>query len=81
MPKLVLTHNDVTHHSVALVSSANSQRPNEVQTRQMDQVIRRLPPEILTDMTARGLVLPPRELDLLLARLKSGNDIKFSIAD
>ena len=81
MPKLVLTHTDGKCRFVTLVSTSNSQRPNETQIRQLEQVNRRLPPEILAEMSTRGLVIPPREIDVLLAHLKAAGDSNISIGD
>lgn len=49
--------------------------------RQLEQVNRRLPPEILAEMSTRGWVLPPHEIDLLLARLKAADGVNISIGD
>ena len=81
MPKLVLTHTDGKCRSATLVSTSNGQRPNETQLRQLEQVNRRLPPEILADMATRGLVIPPREVDIVLAALKASDDVSISIGD
>lgn len=81
MPKLVITHPDGKSHSAGLVSAANSPRPNEVQMRQLEQLHRRLPSEILTELSARGLAIPPREIDVLLARLKAAADLTISIGE
>lgn len=81
MPRLVLTRPDGKCHFAALVSTSNSQRPNETQMRQLEQVNRRLPPEVLAEMSTRGLVIPPREIDLLLARLKAADGVNISIGD
>ena len=79
--KLLLTNAKGKQRSVDLVSPANSQRPNESQTRELDQVNRRLPPEILEELSARKLTIPPREIGLLLSRLKADADLKISISD
>lgn len=81
MPKLVFTHPDGKCRSATLVSTSNSQRPNETQLRQLEQVNRRLPPETLAEMATRGLVIPPREIDVVLAHLKNADDLNISIGD
>ncbi len=81
MPKLLITHPNGKQHSAKLVPTSSSLQPNEIQTRQLDQINRRLPPEILTEMSARGLTIPPSEFGLLLSRLKAAADANISIAD
>ena len=81
MPRLVLTHSSGKCRYATLVSTSNSQRPNDIQQRQLEQVNKRLPPEILTEMSTRGLVIPPREIDVLLSHLKSADDLSISIGD
>ena len=81
MPKLLLTDAKGKQRSAKLVPVASSQQPNEVQKRELDQINRRLSPEILAAMSARGLTIPPSEIALLLSRLKSGADLKIDIAD
>jgi hypothetical protein len=81
MPKLVFTHIDGKCRFAKLVSTSNSQRPNETQLRQLEQVNRRLPPEILAELSTRGLVIPARELDVVLAQLKTADDLSISIGD
>lgn len=81
MSKLVLTHPGGKSRSVPLVSTSNSQRPNETQLRQLEQVNRRLPPEILAEMATRGLVIPPREIDVLLSQLKTGDDLSITFGE
>jgi len=80
MPKLLITNPKGKRHSFNLVSASNSQRPNEIQTHDLDQIIRRLPPNILEEMSARGLTIPPGEVGLLLSRLKAA-DLNISIGD
>ena len=79
--KLLLTNAKGKQRSVDLVSPANSPRPNESQTRELDQVNRRLPPEILEELSTRKLTIPPQEIGLLLSRLKADADLKISISD
>jgi hypothetical protein len=81
MPKLLLTNPKGKLHSTDLVSASNSQRPNESQMRDLDQINRRLPPNILTELAARGLIIPPREIGLLLSRLKAADDLEISIGE
>jgi hypothetical protein len=81
MPKLLLTNTKGKQRSVNLVSASNSQRPNETQMHELDQINRRLPSQILTEMSARGLSIPPSEIGLLLSRLKAAADLDISIAD
>jgi hypothetical protein len=80
MPRLILVRTNGKQHAANLVAASNSQRPNEIQTHQLEQINRRLPPEILTAMSARGLAIPPAEIALLLSRLKVA-DLKISIGD
>jgi hypothetical protein len=80
MPKLLLTNIKGKRRSFNLVSASNSQRPNEIQTHELDQINRRLPSQILTELAARGLTIPPREIGLLLSRLKAA-DLNISIGD
>jgi len=79
MPKLLLTNAKGKQRSAMLVPASNSQRPNEVQMRELDQINRRLPPQILEEMSVRGLTIPPREIGLLLSRLKAAADLDISI--
>lgn len=81
LPKLLLTKANGKPRSISLVSASNSQRPNEIQVREFDQVHRRLPPHILEELSARKLSIPPREIGLLLSRLKAVGDLTISIAD
>ncbi len=81
MPKLHLTSTKGKRRSINLVSASNSQRPNEVQMREFDQVNRRLPPHILEELSARKLTIPPQEIGLLLSRLKAAADLNISIGD
>jgi hypothetical protein len=81
MPKLHLTNAKGKRHSTDLVSASNSQRPNENQMRQLEQINRVLPPDILSEMSARKLTIPSRELALLLSRLKAAADLNISIGD
>ena len=81
MPKLFLTNSKGKRRSVNLVSLSNSQRPNEIQLRELDQINRRLPPNILAEMSAKGLTIPPRDFGLLLSRLKAADDLDISIGD
>ncbi len=80
MPKLLLTDAKGKQHSAKLVSASNSQRPNDIQMRELDQINRILPSHILTELSARGLTIPPHELGLLLSRLKAA-DGDISIGD
>lgn len=80
MPKLFLTNAKGKRRSFDLVSASNSQRPNEIQTHELEQINRRLPPNILQEMSARGLAIPPSEIGLLLSRLKAP-DLNISIGD
>ena len=81
MPKLHLTNAKGKQHSTNLVSASNSQRPNEIQMRQLDQINRILSPEILSEMAARKLAIPPPEIALLLSRLKAAASLTISIGD
>jgi hypothetical protein len=81
MPKLLLTNAKSKQHSTKLVSASNSQRPNESQMHELDQVNRRLPSQILAEMSARGLTIPPQEIGLLLSRLKAAADLNISLGD
>jgi len=81
MPRLVLTYTNGKERSVKLVPTSNSQRPNEVETRMLDQINKRLPPQILAEMSARGVSIPSREIGLLLSRLKAATDLNISIGD
>ena len=81
MPKLLLTSPKGKQRSATLVSAANSPRPNEIQMRELDQINRRLSPEILTELSTRGLAIPPREIEPLLSRLKGAGDLTISIGD
>jgi hypothetical protein len=80
MPTLLLKDKKGKQRSFNLVSASNSQRPNEIQTQELDQINRRLPPNILEGMSARGLTIPSREIGLLLSRLKAP-DLDISIGD
>ena len=81
MPKLLLINAKGKRLSATLVSASNSQQPNEIQKRELDQINRRLPPHILAEMSARKLTIPPREIELLLSRLKPAADWNISIGD
>jgi hypothetical protein len=81
LPKLVLTNAKGKRRCVNLVSASNSQRPNEIQMREIDQVNRRLPANILEELSARELTIPPREIGLLLSRLKAAADWTISLGD
>jgi len=81
MPNLLFTNAKGKRYLVALVSASNSQQPNEIQKRELDQIHRRLPPHILEEMSAQGLSIPPREGGLLLSRLKGIADSDISIGD
>ena len=81
LPKLLLTQANGKRRLIGLVSASNSQRPNEIQLRELDQVHRRLPPHILEELSARKLSIPPREIGLLLSRLKATGDLIVSIGD
>ena len=80
MPELLLTNSKGKRHSAQLVPASNNQRPNEIQMRELDQINRRLPPDILAEMSARGLGIPPREFGLLLSHLKAP-DLNIRIGD
>jgi hypothetical protein len=81
MPKLLLINAKGKPRTVNLVSASNGQQPNEIQTRELDQVYRRLPQEILQDLSARKLTIPPQEIGLLLSRLKASADLNISIGN
>ena len=81
MSKLLLTTAKGKQHAVKLVPASSSQRPNEVQMRELDQVNRRLSPEILADLSARKLMVAPTEISLLLSRLKSVTDATITIGE
>jgi hypothetical protein len=81
MATLFITNTKGKRRSFNLVSKSNSQRPNELQMRELDQINRRLPPKILEEMSARGLTVPPSEVGLLLSRLKPAKDLDISIGD
>jgi hypothetical protein len=81
MPELFLTNAKGKRRSSNLVSASNSQRPNEIQMRQLEQINKILPPEILSEMATRKLVIPPREIALLLSRLKTAADLKITLGD
>ena len=81
MPELLLTSTKGKRHSAKLVSASNCQQPNEIQMRQLDQINKILPPEILSEMATRKLAIPPREIALLLSRLKAATDLNFTIGD
>jgi hypothetical protein len=79
MLKLNITNTKGKRRSFNLVSASNSQRPNEMQTQELEQINRRLPSHILSELSARGLTIPPRESGLVLSRLKTtGVDISVS---
>src|SRR5271169_1501436 len=78
MPHLFLSNANGKRFSANLVSASNSQRPNEIQMRQLDQINRILPPEILSEMSARRLVIPAHEIALVLSRLKKAADLDIS---
>ncbi len=81
MPKLLLTNTKGKQRFFNLVSVSNGQRPNEIQLRDLDQINRRLPPNILSEMSASGLTIPPRDFGLLLSRLKASDDLNISIGE
>jgi hypothetical protein len=81
MPKLLLTNTKGKLQSTNLVPASSSQQPNEIQKRQLDEINRILPPDILSEMATRKLAIPPREIALLLSRLKAAADLKISIGD
>ena len=80
MPELLLTNPKGKRHSAKLVAASTNQRPNEIQMRELDQINKRLPSQILAEMSARGLAIPPREFGLLLSHLKAP-DLNISIGD
>ena len=80
MPKLLLTSAKGKQHSFNLVTASNSQRPNEIQTRELDQINRRLPSNVLEEMSTKGLSIPPSEIGLLLSQLKKP-DVIISIGE
>ena len=80
MSELLLTNAKGKRHSTLLVSASNNQRPNEIQMRELEQINRRLPPQILAEMSTRGLAIPPREFGLLLSHLKAP-ELNISIRD
>jgi len=73
MPKLFITNAKGKRRSVNLVSASNSPRPNEIQTREFEQINRRLPSHILSELSSRGLSVPPRDIALLLSYLKASD--------
>ena len=81
MPKLLFTDKKGKLCSTTLVSTSNSQRPNEIQTRELDHIYRILPPHILSELSARGLTIPPHETALLLSHLKAAADTDIRIGD
>jgi hypothetical protein len=81
MPKLLLTNTKGKRQSANLVSASSNQQANEIQMRQLEQINRILPPDILSEMSARKLAIPPREFALLLSRLKAAADLDISIGD
>jgi hypothetical protein len=81
LPKLLLSKPNGKRRSINLVSASNSQRPNEIQERELDQVNRRLPPRILEELSARKLSIPANEIGFLLSRLKGAADLNISIGD
>jgi hypothetical protein len=81
MPKLLLTDAKGRQRAAKLVPVASSQQPNEIQKRELDQINKRLSPELLAEMSTRGLTIPPSEIALLLSRLKSSADLNITIAD
>jgi len=78
--QLNITNAKGKRRSFNLVAASNSQRPNEIQTRELEQINRRLPPNILSELSSRGLAIPPSEIGLLLSRLKAP-DLDISIGD
>jgi hypothetical protein len=80
MLKLTITNTKGKRHSFNLVSASNSQRPNEIQTQELERINRRLPSNILSEMCARGLVIPPREVGPVLSRLKAP-DVEISVGE
>ena len=81
MSKLLLTDAKGKQRAARLVPIASSQQPNEVQTRELVQVNKRLSPEILGELAKRGLAIMPSEISKLLSRLKSHAELTISIAD
>jgi hypothetical protein len=81
MPRLLLTLPNGKQHSANLVAASASQQPNEIQKRELDQINKRLPSQILEEMSARGLNILPREYGLLLSRLKTTADLSITIGD
>jgi hypothetical protein len=81
MPELLLINAKGKRRSVKLVSAPNSQRPNDTQMRDLEQVNRRLPPHILEELLARKLTIPPQELAFLLSRLKAAAGLNISITE
>jgi hypothetical protein len=73
MPKLFIIYKKGKQRAVNLVSASNSQRPNEIQTRELEQINRRLPSQILSELSSRGLTIPTREIGLFLSYLKAGD--------
>jgi hypothetical protein len=80
MLKLNITNTKGKRRSFNLVSASNSQRPNEIQTNELEQINRRLPSHILSELSVRGLTIPPREIGLVLSRLKAA-DLEISIGE
>jgi len=79
MLKLNITNTKGKRRSFNLVSASNSQRPNEMQAQELEQINRRLPSHILSELSARGLTIPPRESGLVLSSLKAaGVDVSAS---
>jgi len=81
VPKLIITNANGKQRSISLVSTSSSQRPNEIQTRELDQVIKRLPAHILEALSARKLTIPPREAGPALSHLKAAADFTLSIGE
>jgi hypothetical protein len=81
LPKLLVTNAKGKRHEFGLVSASNSQRPNESQTHELEQVNRRLPTHILEALSTRKLTIPPREIGLLLSRLKTASESDISISE
>ncbi len=80
MLKLNITNTKGKRRSFNLVSASNSQRPNEIQTHELEQINRRLPPHILSEMSVRGLAIPPHETGVVLSRLKAA-DVEISVGE
>lgn len=80
MLKLNITNTKGKRRSFNLVSASNSRRPNEIQTQELEQINRRLPSHILSELSSRGLAIPPSEIGLLLSRLKAP-DLDISIGE